>query len=378
MKPKKVVDGKMSKKIFCLLVSVLFVLSSFLSGAQALAGFHGNWIAEESYGPLEVIANITLDKEPNCIAVNDETNRVYVGVEGGLVVINGTTDEVIAEIPLDPKVVALAVNPQTNRIYAAVYGENVTVIDGATNQMVGEILERVYDSYEMAVNPVTNLVYIADWTTILGQYDRVRVYDGENLTLIDTVNIPGSNESTTIQRVGVAVNPDTNLIYATWRGNSTLHLIDGDTREITGTVKPSSFSDTVMVNQYTNYVYVGKAVLDGETLAEVTSDYQGSLQAVNPLRNILYTTQYENLYALNGSTHVVLDSLELHWWISSYFDPIAVNIQTSKIYMINYQANQVSVVIPEFPVWTALPLMFIVLTIALALHKRKLLKTPIR
>ena len=377
MKQKTVVDGKMSKKIFCLIVPVLLVLSSFASGAQGLASSHSNWIAKESYGPLEVIANITLDKEPKCIAVNDETNRVYVGVEGGLVVIDGETDEVLTEILSDTEVVALAVNPQTNRVYAAVYGENVTVINGATNQVVGGILERVYNSYELAVNPVTNLVYIADWTTILGEYDRVRVYHGENLTLIETVNIPGSNESTTIQRVGVAVNPDTNRIYATWRGNNTLHVIDGNTHEITKTVEPSSFSDTVTVNQYTDYVYVGKAVLDGETLVEVTSDYQGDLKAVNPLSNILYTTQYENLYALNGSTHAVLDSLELHWWISSYFDPIAVNPQTSKIYMINYQANQVSVVIPEFPVWTAILLILIVLTVAITIYKRRLLKTPI-
>lgn len=366
----------MSEKIFCLMAPMLIILSLFASGAQVLASSQSNWSAKVSYGPLEVIANITLDKEPFCIAVNDETNRVYVGVEGGLVIINGETDEVIEEISLNPEVVALAVNSQTNRIYAAVYGENVTVINGANNQIVGTILERVYDSYEIAVNPVTNLVYIADWTTIMGAFDRVRVYDGETFTLTETVNIPGSNESTVVQRVGVAVNSDTNHIYATWRGNDTLCLIEGDTHEITKTVKPSSFSDVVTVNQYTDYVYVGKAVLDGETLVEVTSDYQGSLKAVNPLSNILYTTQYENLYALNGSTHSVIDSLELHWWISSYFDPVAVNPQTSKIYMVNYQADQVSVVIPELPVWTTILLVFIVLTVDIAVHKRRLLKTP--
>jgi len=353
-------------------------LDSTTTAPYSVNSFDGYWTTSGSVGPLEVIANITLDKEPKCIAVNEETNRVYVGVEGGLVVVDGETDEVVTEILSDAEVVALAVNPQTNHIYAAVYGENVTVINGATNQMVGGISERVYDSYEIAVNPVTNLVYIADWTTIMGEYDRVRVYHGENLTLIDTVNIPGSNESTTIQRVGVAVNPDTNRIYATWRGNNTLHVIDGNTHGIIKTVKPSSFSDTVTVNPYTNYVYVGKAVLDGDTLVQVTSDYQGDLKAVNPLSNLLYTTQYENLYALNGSTHGVVDSLELHWWISSYSDPIAANPQTSKIYVINYQANQVSVIIPEFPTLTSILLIFIVLTVAIAISKRRLLRTLIQ
>jgi len=353
-------------------------LDSTTTPSYSVSSFGGSRTASDSFGPLEVVANITLDKEPKCIAVNEETNRVYVGVDGGLVVIDGETDEVITEILSDTEVVALAVNPQTNRIYAALYGENVTVINGATNQIVGGILERVYNQYEIAVNPATNLVYIADWTTILGEYDRVRVYHEETLTLTDTVNIPGSNESTTVQRVGVAVNPDTNRIYATWRGNNTLYIIDGNTHEVTKTERPSSFSDTVTVNPYTNYVYVGEAVLDGDTLAEVTSDYQGDLKAVNPLNNILYTTQYENLYALNGSTHDVLDSLELHWWISSYFDPIAVNPQTSKVYIINYQEDQVTVVIPEFPVWTPILLMFTALTVTIALCKLGLLKTRAR
>lgn len=369
------------------LFSLAMVVSSVIAGLEQLDstttpsysvnGFGGSRTASDSFGPLEVVANITLDKEPKCIAVNGETNRVYVGVDGGLVVIDGETDEVLTEILSDTEVVALAVNPQTNRIYAALYGENVTVINGATNQIVGGILERVYNQYEIAVNPATNLVYIADWTTILGEYDRVRVYHGETLTLTDTVNIPGSNESTTVQRVGVAVNPDTNRIYATWRGNNTLYIIDGNTHEVTKTEKPSSFSDTVTVNPYTNYVYVGEAVLDGDTLAEVTSDYQGDLKAVNPLNNTLYTTQYENLYALNGSTHDVLDSLELHWWISSYFDPIAVNPQTSKVYIINYQEDQVTVVIPEFPTLTSMLLILILLTVAISIYKRRLLKTPI-
>jgi DNA-binding beta-propeller fold protein YncE len=185
------------------LFSLAMVVPSVIAGLEQLystttpsysvSSFGGSRTASSSFGSLEVVANITLDKEPKCIAVNEETNRVYVGADGGLVIIDGETDEVLTEILSDTEVVALAVNPQTNRIYAALYGENVTVINGATNQIVGGILERVYNQYEIAVNPATNLVYIADWTTILGEYDRVRVYHGENLTLTETVNIPGSN-----------------------------------------------------------------------------------------------------------------------------------------------------------------------------------------
>ena len=110
----------------------------------------------------EIVTTITLDAEPQCIAVNEQTNRVYVGVEDGLIIIDGETDTVTAEILPDVEVVALAVNPQTNRIYAADYGDNIFVIDGATNQQVVEMPERIHNQYEISVNPVTNLVHIAD------------------------------------------------------------------------------------------------------------------------------------------------------------------------------------------------------------------------
>jgi len=333
---------KMSKIIFCAIVLTLFVSSSFTLSAQELAVSDENLMANASYDPLEAIANITLGKQPHCIAVNDETNRVYVGVDGGLMVINGETDQVIAEIPLSDDVIALAVNPQTNRIYAGVYGEeNVTVINGATNLIVGTIPEHLYASRNLAANPITNRVYIGYEATYMGHYDCVLVYDGENLQFVISVQL---GLSSYYEEVGVAVNPNTNMVYATWTGNNSLYLIDGNTHAITQNVIPSSFTYAVMVNSYTNYVYVGNEVLNGETLEEVTSDYTGEIKAIDPVHNLLYTTEYRDLYRLNGTTHTVIDSLELHWWISSYSDPVAVNPKTSKIYIVNSQENQTCVV----------------------------------
>ena len=320
-----------------LLVSVLTLLTLLM-----LVSF-----VRASVGPLQFVTTITLDKEPECIAVNEATNRVYVGVEDGLLIIDGETDTVITEILPDVNVVALAVNPQTNRIYVADYGDNIFVIDGATNQQVGIIPEGIYDQYELAVNPTTNLVYIADWTTILGNYDHILVYSGETFTEVTQINIPGSDEHTYIERVGLAVNPETNLVYATWSGNNNLYVIDGDTHEILENVSPSSFSREITVNTYTNYIYVGDAVLDCDTLVEVFSDYEGTLEAVDPVNNLVYTVGYSggdyNLYVLNGTTHGIMTSLELDWYFSSYSDCVGVNCETDKVYLVNSSENQIPV-----------------------------------
>ena len=330
-----------------------------------------------SVGPLQVVTTISLDKEPKCIVVNEETNRVYVGVEDGLLIIDGETDTVVAEILPDTNVVALAVNPPTNRIYAVVYGEKIVVIDGTTNQVVGEIPEGIYNQYEIAVNPVTNLVYIGEWHTIQGYYDCVLVYNGETLTEMTQVNIPGSDEHTYVERVGLAVNSETNRVYATWSGDNTLHVIDGDTNEILETVSPSSFSREVTVNTYTNYVYVGNVVLDGETLVEVTTTYQGDLKAVDPVNNILYTTGYNILYALNGITHGIVTNLELDIGVSLSPDAVAVNCESGKVYVVDNYETQIPVVIPEFPTWTSILLVLFVLAVAMFIYRRRLFKTPI-
>ena len=350
----------MNKKVLILSVVLLVVamLATPLNGtAQASSDTY--YAASESHDGLTVIATITLDKSPQCIAVNEETNRVYVGVdvgvEGGLMVIDGETDKVVAEIPIDYYVYDLDVNPQTNRIYVkGIHGneDRLTVIDGATNLKVGEIQKDEKHHMDLlAVNPVTNLVYVGVGTEITGEYDQVQVYSGDNLTLITAVNIPGSNTYPYVESVGVAVNPNTNKVYATWTGNSTLYMIDGDTHTITRTVHPSAFSMSVMVNSYTNYLYVYgtpyvQTVLNGETLEEVMSTNFNQLRAIDPIHNLLYATEYETggarLYRINGTTHSIIDSLLLRDGVS-YTDPIAVNPKTSKIYFAGY-SNQTYVV----------------------------------
>lgn len=334
-------------------------LTGFATTDSNLAYRFGGYCMANSPGYiLEVVNTIKLDEEIFCMAVNEETNRVYVGVEDGLLVIDGETDTVVTEIFPDKKLSVIAINHQTNRIYTGGSGRQIEVIDGTTNQIQGKIPDGVWNSNEIAINPVTNLVYIADWTTIKGRPDKVLVYAEKNFTLLNEVVILGSTEHLYIENVGVAVNPNTNHIYASWSGNDTLTLIDGDTCKIEKTTKFSGSSLTVTVNPFTNYVYVGSwDALNGETLEKVPIEpYVGDMRAVDSVNNLLYTTDVYNLYILNGSTHEKLANLELNWSIGSitnpldpqhshhFSNPVAVNSRTAKIYLAHSSAKQISVV----------------------------------
>src|ERR1051326_53276 len=56
---------------------------------------------------------------------------------------------------------AIGVNPATNRIYLANAGSNnVSVIDGATNTVIGNPVPVGVRPFGISVNPNTNLIYV--------------------------------------------------------------------------------------------------------------------------------------------------------------------------------------------------------------------------
>jgi DNA-binding beta-propeller fold protein YncE len=118
-------------------------------------------------------------------------------------------------------------------------------------------------------------------------------------------------------------------------------LISGTSNTVTQTVQPSDFSQNVQVNPTTDLVYVGTAILNGETLTEVAQNYTGTLQAIDPAHNLLFTIKSKMLYVLNGTTHSVIDSLQMDSWSYNF---AAVNPNTSKLYLGNSYDNEIAVV----------------------------------
>ncbi|MGD0404538.1 MAG: YncE family protein [Candidatus Acidiferrales bacterium] len=112
------------------------------------------------------------------VAVNAATNMAYVADNGSsnVYVINGATIAVTATIPIvstssnavNP--VAIAVNVASNKIYVVSQDNqnntpNVTIIDGATNTVLGMIQLTAPGAFtgEIAANPATGNIYALDW-----------------------------------------------------------------------------------------------------------------------------------------------------------------------------------------------------------------------
>jgi DNA-binding beta-propeller fold protein YncE len=243
--------------------------------------------------PPCVIATLDLPEDGNGVAVNTVSNRVYVGVDGGLAVFDATTLAPLPFIQLSSGVVLdpiydVAVNESLNRIYAIGPG-GTDVIDGADNQVLGSLAS----GQRIAVNPNNGRVYIGQRGIWLGEPDVVLIYDGVTLAHIRTITL---GTSIHFQWVEVEVNPTTGYAYATYSLDDDLRIISPSTDNVVQTIDYSSVG-SIAVNPTTNRVYVwvsrgsqsGALALDGNTHAELGMilNLSGQLET-NPRTNRVY------------------------------------------------------------------------------------------
>src|SRR5215471_6625672 len=124
-----------------LVVLILPLLLLFASpvGARAQSVDRPAEVSDLAAGP-GVTATVSVGSQPGSIAVNPQTNRVYVANVGShtVSVIDGTRNPVVATIDFSDvpssDLQAIAVNALTNRLYVGDASSGaVYVVDGTTN-----------------------------------------------------------------------------------------------------------------------------------------------------------------------------------------------------------------------------------------------------
>lgn len=285
----------------------------------------------------QVIATIAVESFPSGVAVNSETNRIYVTHRSSntLSVIDGAINSVITTIPIENGPNNLDVNPVTNKVYVtnSIY-TNLTVIDGETNTVIAVVPTNAVD---VAVNPETNRIYTTTDLTNPDYY--VQVIDGETDTIIanPTDPFPPINDG-----VGLEVNPVTNIIYVSAMGQ--IELLNGDTNTFFEYIPNIAIGINMAVNANTNRIYhvnsniVGGHlyVIDGVT-NEVTEVVLGDSVfpqkvRVNPVANQVLVSDYRSkVWILDGETNTISHTVPLTNNTKS-FD---INALTNRIYVAN-------------------------------------------
>jgi len=233
---------------------------------------------------------------------------------------------------------AMQLNPVTNKVYVADFTSNtspnnVIVIDGATNSTT--TITTGVGTVAVGVNPVTNKIYAAN-------------FNSNDVTVID-----GATNSTTTVAVGsgpggIAMNPVTNKIYVANFNSNDVTVIDGATNTTT-TVAAGSEPSAVAVNPLTNKVYVTNnlsanvTVIDGATnsATTVSTGNDPVAVAVNPVTNKIYVANN-----LSASVTVIDGATNSTTTVSTGGNPdaVAINPLTNKIYVANNQTANVTVI----------------------------------
>ena len=170
-----------------------------------------------------------------------------------------TAQTVKTQINFPQPIAGVAVNPVTNLIYLVQpsFGgtsDTLTVVSGSTDQVVNNISVPV-GAYLPAVNLVTNTIYIASCNTFSSTPSCfVTVVDGKRNRVAKKIPIT-TNEGDGL--LGIAVDVLCNKVYVSNATDGVIDIIDGSTWTLTGTLGVSGGVPTgLSVNPFKHRLYV--------------------------------------------------------------------------------------------------------------------------
>jgi YVTN family beta-propeller protein len=270
-----------------------------------------------------LITDVTVGSYPVAIAVNTNSNKIYVVNQqsNNVTVIDGATN-LTATVATGSFPMALAINPLTNKIYVANgNGNSVTVIDGASNRTMTVGAGTSPDA--IAVNAVTNRIYVANFGS-----NSVTVIDGNTL-YATSLNVGQRPQA-------LAVNSTTNKIYVANCVDATVSVIDGATNAV-ATIAVGARPCAVAVDEVSNQIYVANnrsrsvSVIDGATgtVTAVSVGLYPQALAVDVVRDLIYVANSGDGTAtiIDGAT-LMTTTVPVGEW------PVAVGVDsvTSKAY----------------------------------------------
>ncbi len=286
-----------------------------------------------------VTSAISVGGYPSAVAVDPISNKIFVETGGdNVAVIDGATNGVTTINAGSAG--SIAINPVTNKIYISngpfsgiVSPLQLTVVDGATN--TASVIAPGFAG-PLAVDPVTNKIYVS-------LPNGAAVIDGV------------TNAAATIGATGtswpIAVNPATNKIYITngtlTASNAVPYMTVVDGASNAASVIYGAGAGPIAVNSVTNKIYVANEgyneviETDGATNATTTLPLaiNPSMIALNPVTDMLYVGSFsgDSVVAIDGTTHAMTTIA-----VGSNPQAIAVNPVTNKVYVLD--AGDVTVI----------------------------------
>jgi len=197
--------------------------------ANDLSVFDGTALRQGYTQQFDLIA---VGNMPTAVAVNPRTNRIYVANTGSgtITVINGNTDDVVATVPIPNAgsgvLTDVVADPCcSNLVFAAGYQNEITVIDGVTNEVTGRL--GAGGAYALALDTSRGLLYAIDDSRA-----DVSVFDICSGKRVAQIPLPDTNAA--LSRL--TVDASNHLVYVTDEDTGSVYVIDGTTQSLLSNV----------------------------------------------------------------------------------------------------------------------------------------------
>jgi YVTN family beta-propeller protein len=307
------------------------------------------WLAVCLVRPAVGISTISIQvgTVPKFVAVNQNTNRIYVSNlnSNNVSVIDGATNQVVATVPVGNSPEVVDVNSATNMVYVANIGDNtVSVIDGNTNKLSATITG-LFGPFGVAVNSTTNQIFVSNNNT-----GNVAVIDGATNTILTNVTA-GSGSA------GVRVNSKANLVYVANNIAGTISVIDSTSDTVTNTFTLPQHAAPIVValDPTTSKLFVTDAanavvyVLDASAGTLLKTITGGKVPFKAPVYVTMFQPEKTVLVSDDSSLSAVMEINESSYAAigglkgGSGTYGIAVNRKTGKIYVAESSTGTVNV-----------------------------------
>jgi uncharacterized protein (TIGR03437 family) len=232
---RKIPTRKEAIQISGLLVLIVFLVSSQITYAQALAyvaNFGSSNVSVINTTSNSVIATVDVGSQPNGIAITPDETRAYVTNGGGAVWVLATAgNTVLAKVSVGGYPTAVAITPDGTRAYVTRTNSNdVSVIDTASNTVTATIPVGIAPG-GIAVTPDGAHVYVTNVGTMAG--GSVSVIATSSNSVVATINLGN------VGPLGVAITPDGSHAY----------VVDGLGNVSVIATSSNTVSDTVTIPQ---------------------------------------------------------------------------------------------------------------------------------
>jgi YVTN family beta-propeller protein len=197
------------------LVPIMMVHST-ISNKVYIADYASNNVTVIDCVGDTIVTNISLGSGPTLqargLTYNSTNNRIHCSTFDYVITIDCVSDSIILYTPLPDPGMDLSYNPAENKVYCATEPSNITIIDGASTGVIGELSVGMWPC-AFIYDPDHNKMYCAD----SGSHD-VTVICGEGDSVITMINVGTCP-------VALAHNPIQNRTYVANYYSSSISVI---------------------------------------------------------------------------------------------------------------------------------------------------------